>query len=243
LFCSRLYGLHLCGQSCGPVQAIANDPGNAELYAARAQTRLKLENYLDAIEDASKALDLNPRLAKAHQRKGCAAAHRFTARSRLGRLGRLRTHCSAKCAAAATPTYCFQRWCGVCSRAATEASSTTQACAAASAREAGGRSCARVKLSHAPGRRVAFFNLEEYESAKAAFEAAHALEARRETATWIRKCDAELHGAAPQQPFLHAACLQEALGAPPLSELPGKAPCVTGLPPTRSYPALRTCWQ
>ena len=116
-------------------------------------------------------------------------------------------------------------------------------CAAASAREAGGRSCARVKLSHAPGRRVAFFNLEEYESAKAAFEAAHALEARRETATWIRKCDAELHGAAPQQPFLHAACLQEALGAPPLSELPSKAPCVTGLPPTRSYPALRTCWQ
>ncbi len=37
--------------------------------------------------------------------------------------------------------------------------------------------------------------MEEYESAKAAFEAAHALEARRETATWIRKCDAELRGA------------------------------------------------
>jgi len=70
----------LAADSHGPVQAIANDPGNAELYAARAQTRLKLENYLDAIEDASKALDLNPRLAKAHQRKGCAAAHRVAAR-------------------------------------------------------------------------------------------------------------------------------------------------------------------
>lgn len=45
-------------------------------------------------------------------------------------------------------------------------------------------------------RRVGLFSLEEYESARASFEAAHALEARRETATWIRKCDAELQGAA-----------------------------------------------
>lgn len=42
--------------------------------------------------------------------------------------------------------------------------------------------------------RVAYFNLEEYESAKASFEAAQALEARRDTATWIRKCDAEIQG-------------------------------------------------
>ena len=42
---------------------------------------------------------------------------------------------------------------------------------------------------------MGLFSLEEYESAKASFEAAHALEARRETATWIRKCDAELQGA------------------------------------------------
>ena len=54
--------------------------------------------------------------------------------------------------------------------------------------------------------RVALFSLEEYESAKASFEAAHALNARRETATWIRKCDAELQGARLQQ--WHDACIQ-----------------------------------
>ena len=52
-------------------------------------------------------------------------------------------------------------------------------------------------------RRVGLFSLEEYESAKASFEAAHALEARRETATWIRKCDAELQGA----PAAVSSCL------------------------------------
>ena len=42
--------------------------------------------------------------------------------------------------------------------------------------------------------RVAYFNLEEYESAKASFEAAQALEDRRDTTIWIRKCDAEIQG-------------------------------------------------
>lgn len=56
------------------MQALAADPQSAELYANRAQTRLKLENYLEAVEDASKALDLNPRLSKAHLRKGCAVS-------------------------------------------------------------------------------------------------------------------------------------------------------------------------
>ena len=56
------------------MQALAADPQNAELYANRAQTRLKLENFLEAVEDASKALDLNPRLSKAHLRKGCAVS-------------------------------------------------------------------------------------------------------------------------------------------------------------------------
>jgi len=125
----------------------------------------------------------------------------------------------------------------VCSRAATEASSTTglRCCLC---RE--GAAARALRLSHPPGRSVAYFNLEEYESAKAAFEAAHALEARRETATWIRKCDAELHGAAPQQPCPHAARLQEAQVAPPLFELPGKALCeamtVSGMPPRALLP-------
>ena len=48
-------------------------------------------------------------------------------------------------------------------------------------------------LLHAP--RIALFSLDEYESAKEAFEAAHALDKRRESETWIRKCDAELKGA------------------------------------------------
>lgn len=56
------------------MQALAAEPQNAELYANRAQTRLKLENFLEAVEDASKALDLNPRLSKAHLRKGCAVS-------------------------------------------------------------------------------------------------------------------------------------------------------------------------
>ena len=56
------------------MQALAAEPQSAELYAYRAQTRLKLENFLEAVEDASKALDLNPRLSKAHLRKGCAVS-------------------------------------------------------------------------------------------------------------------------------------------------------------------------
>ena len=56
------------------MQALAADPQNAELYANRAQTLLKMENFLEAVEDASKALDLNPRLSKAHLRKGCAVS-------------------------------------------------------------------------------------------------------------------------------------------------------------------------
>jgi len=44
--------------------------------------------------------------------------------------------------------------------------------------------------------RVALFNLEEYESAKSAFEAGQALDAKNSTfKTWIRKCAAEMDGA------------------------------------------------
>ena len=41
---------------------------------------------------------------------------------------------------------------------------------------------------------VALFNLEEYESAKDAFETANSVQKKKETETWIRKCNAELEG-------------------------------------------------
>ena len=45
-----------------------------------------------------------------------------------------------------------------------------------------------------PGGSVALFNLEEYESAKEAFETANSIQKKKETETWIRKCNAELEG-------------------------------------------------
>ena len=55
---------------CLVLQAIAAQPNTAELYAARAQTHIKLENYLDAVDDAKKAIEIDPQLAKGHFRKG-----------------------------------------------------------------------------------------------------------------------------------------------------------------------------
>lgn len=54
-------------------QAIAAQPGNAGLYSARAQTHIKLEDWMSAAEDAGKAAQMEPRSAKANFRKGCAA--------------------------------------------------------------------------------------------------------------------------------------------------------------------------
>ena len=51
-------------------QAIAADPENAGVYSARAQTHIKLEDWLAAAEDAGKAVQLDPSSAKAHFRKG-----------------------------------------------------------------------------------------------------------------------------------------------------------------------------
>ncbi|KAK9909046.1 hypothetical protein WJX75_006454 [Coccomyxa subellipsoidea] len=89
--------------------AIALSPNDANLYASRAQSYIKEERFLEAVQDASKAAELSPKLAKAHLRKG-----------------------------------------------------------------------------------VALFNLEEYESAKDAFETANSIQKKKETETWIRKCNAEL---------------------------------------------------
>ena len=70
--------------------------------------------------------------------------------------------------------------------------------------------------------RIALFNLDEYESAKEAFEAAHSLDKRRETEIWIRKCNAELEGTSRDE---HAITLDE-------------YPSHTALPPNPSNTVL-----
>ncbi|EIE25539.1 SGS-domain-containing protein [Coccomyxa subellipsoidea C-169] len=92
-------------------KAISLSPNDADLYASRAQSYIKEERFLEAVQDASKAAELSPKLGKAHLRKG-----------------------------------------------------------------------------------VALFNLEEYESAKEAFETANSIQKKKEIETWIRKCNAELEG-------------------------------------------------
>ncbi len=52
--------------------------------------------------------------------------------------------------------------------------------------------CRGIDMS--PGGSVALFNLEEYESAKEAFETANSIQKKKEIETWIRKCNAELEG-------------------------------------------------
>ena len=51
------------------LQAISKDSKDAALFAARAAAQLKLGNNMDALEDAGKAVELRPGLAKAHLRK------------------------------------------------------------------------------------------------------------------------------------------------------------------------------
>ncbi|KAF5460621.1 hypothetical protein F2P56_020478 [Juglans regia] len=53
-------------------QAIAFNPDDADLYADRAQARLKLANFTEAVADANKAIELDASMAKAYLRKGIA---------------------------------------------------------------------------------------------------------------------------------------------------------------------------
>lgn len=53
-------------------QAIAVDPKNSELYSDRAQANIKSNNFTEAVEDANKAIELDPSLFKAYLRKGTA---------------------------------------------------------------------------------------------------------------------------------------------------------------------------
>ncbi|KAL8534483.1 hypothetical protein ACS0TY_010482 [Phlomoides rotata] len=53
-------------------QAIALSPNNADLFVDRAQANIKLQNFTDAVADATKAIQLDPSMAKAYLRKGMA---------------------------------------------------------------------------------------------------------------------------------------------------------------------------
>lgn len=46
------------------------DPTNSRILDARANTLIKLGQYMEASEDASKAIDLEPGFSKAYLRKG-----------------------------------------------------------------------------------------------------------------------------------------------------------------------------
>lgn len=54
-------------------QAIDANDKDPKLYSQRAQTHIKLENYLEAAEDAGKAIELDPQTGRHHHRKGYAA--------------------------------------------------------------------------------------------------------------------------------------------------------------------------
>lgn len=47
-----------------------NPSSPARIYESRSNAYLKLEQYMEAVEDASKALELDPSLPKAYLRKG-----------------------------------------------------------------------------------------------------------------------------------------------------------------------------
>ncbi|RVW43085.1 Protein SGT1-like [Vitis vinifera] len=51
-------------------KALKIRPNNAELLASRAQANIMLHDYLEAVGDAIKAIQLDPSMAKAYLRKG-----------------------------------------------------------------------------------------------------------------------------------------------------------------------------
>ncbi|XP_062147157.1 protein SGT1 homolog [Alnus glutinosa] len=53
-------------------QAIDLTPNDANLFADRSQTHLKLNKFTEAVADADRAIQINPSMAKAYQRKGTA---------------------------------------------------------------------------------------------------------------------------------------------------------------------------
>ncbi|KAL4592517.1 hypothetical protein LXL04_005515 [Taraxacum kok-saghyz] len=53
-------------------QAINLSPQNADLYAERAQSHIKLNNFTEALDDLDRAIELDRSMAKAYLRKGTA---------------------------------------------------------------------------------------------------------------------------------------------------------------------------
>ena len=50
--------------------ALRADPSNAQVLESRSHCHIKQQNYVEAAEDASKAIELDPAMAKAYLRKG-----------------------------------------------------------------------------------------------------------------------------------------------------------------------------
>jgi tetratricopeptide (TPR) repeat protein len=64
---ASLIGLAAMYPACA--QALSLEP-SASTYAARSNAHIKQENYVEAAQDANKALELDPQHSKAYLRKG-----------------------------------------------------------------------------------------------------------------------------------------------------------------------------
>jgi len=56
-------------------EALSLEADNASVYINRAAAHIKLKNFTDAVADATRAIELNPKLSKAYLRKGIACFH------------------------------------------------------------------------------------------------------------------------------------------------------------------------
>ena len=72
LTCCANFSISLSGLTVAvdTAQAIDASPEDAALYSQRAQTHIKLENFIDAADDAGKAIELDPKTGRHHHRKG-----------------------------------------------------------------------------------------------------------------------------------------------------------------------------
>lgn len=52
------------------LQAIANSPEDFDLYIGRASAYVKSEDYMKAITDAKRAIELKPESFRGHMKKG-----------------------------------------------------------------------------------------------------------------------------------------------------------------------------
>jgi len=55
----------------GCPQAVKENPRDAELFARRAAAHLKLKEYIEAANDASKSIELDPQASRGYLMKGC----------------------------------------------------------------------------------------------------------------------------------------------------------------------------